>query len=83
MKRVIKYYTDRSKDNRAVEQIILAGGSASMPGLVDFLSEHLGAPTSIADPWAGLELKHIQAVSKLEAPMYTTAIGLARLEGEL
>ena len=83
IKRVIKFYQDRGHDKRAVETIVLTGGTASMPGLVDYLARELGMPVSVADPWAGLELKHIQPVSKVEAPMYTTALGLARLEGKL
>jgi type IV pilus assembly protein PilM len=83
MKRVIKYYQDRSGDKRPVEMIIISGGSASMPGLDEFLTAEIGLPVTIADPWAGLQLKRLQAVSKFDAPMYTTAIGLARLEGQL
>ncbi len=80
MKRVMHYYAERSENKRPVETVVLAGGSASMPGLVEFMTEQLGVPVSIADPWSGLDSKHLQGVSKHDAPMYTTAIGLARLE---
>ena len=83
MKRVMKYYQDRGHQDRPVQALMLAGGSASMPGLVQYLSAQLGIPVSIADPWAGLEFKHIDHVPPHEAPMYTTAIGLARLDGML
>jgi type IV pilus assembly protein PilM len=83
IKRVMKFYQDRGHDKRAVEAVILTGGSASMPGLVEYLAAELGLPVTIADPWAGLILPHIQPVSKIEAPMYTTALGLARLEGRI
>lgn len=82
MRRVLKYYTDRSANKRSVQQIALAGGSASLPGLVDYLSKELGLPVVIADPWNGLEMKNLPSVSKLEAPIYTTAIGLARREAD-
>ncbi len=81
IKRVLRYYAERSANKRSVEAIVVSGGSASMPGLIERLNQELNMPVSAADPWAGLELKHIQQVSKLEAPMYTTAIGLARVEG--
>jgi type IV pilus assembly protein PilM len=81
MKRVLRYYAERSANKRTVEAIVVAGGSASLPGLVDRLSKELGLSVTIADPWEGLVLKHIQQVTKLEGPMYTTAIGLARREG--
>ncbi|MBW4060988.1 type IV pilus assembly protein PilM [Candidatus Saccharibacteria bacterium] len=83
IRRVIKFYQDRGHDKRAVENIILTGGSASMPGLVEYLARELELPVTVSDPWAGLELIHIQDVSKIEAPMYTTALGLARLEGKI
>ena len=81
MRRVMKYYQDRGHDRRPVQMVMLAGGSASMPGLVEYLSAQLGIPVIIADPWTGLEFKNVQLVSKHEAPAYTTAIGLARLDG--
>ncbi len=81
MRRVMKYYQDRGHDRRPIQIVMLAGGSASMPGLVEYLSAKLGIPVVIADPWAGLEFRNIEHVSKHEAPMYATAIGLARLEG--
>ncbi len=83
MKRVMKFYADRGADKRPIQTVILAGGSAGMPGLVEYMSQQLGIPVNIAAPWEGLLLKNIQNVSALEAPMYTTAIGLARLEGTL
>ena len=83
IKRVIKFYQDRGNHKSSVEAIVLTGGSASMPGLVEYLAKQLGMPVSVADPWAGLSVKHIQPVSKLDAPMYTTALGLARLEGRI
>ena len=81
MRRIIKYYQE--KNGRKIEAILVSGGSASMPGFVEYLAAEISLPVSVADPWAGLEFKHVQPVSKLDAPMYTTAIGLARLEGKL
>lgn len=82
-KRVTKYYQDRSHDKHPIDNIIISGGSASMPGLLEYLTAEVGLPIVIADPWAGLELHHIQDVSKFDAPMFTTAIGLARMEGKI
>lgn len=83
VKRVMKYYQDRGANKRSVELVIISGGSAGMPGLIEYLSKELGVPVIVADPWGGLVTKHMQPVSKFDAPMYTTAIGLARLEGKL
>ena len=54
-----------------------------MPGFLEYMAAQINLPVIVADPWAGLTTKHIQSVSKFDAPMYTTAIGLARMEGKL
>jgi type IV pilus assembly protein PilM len=83
MRRVIKFYQDRSEHRRKIETIVVGGGSASMPGFLEYMSSQINLPVIVADPWAGLSTKHMQPVSKYDAPMYTTAIGLARMEGKL
>ncbi len=75
-KKILKYYQDRSQDNSKIDTMIMTGGSASMPGLVDYLYHTLGLPIIIGDPW--LRLKAHPAPDKLETAMYTTAIGLAQ-----
>jgi type IV pilus assembly protein PilM len=83
MRRVIKFYQDRGgDDNHKIESIVVGGGSASMPGFLEYMAAQISVPVTVADPWAGLELKKLPKVSKLDAPMYTTAIGLARLESK-
>ena len=78
MKRVMKFYQDRGAQKRKIEQIIVSGGSASMPGFLEYMASQINVPVVVADPWKGLELKGLPAVSDFDAPMYTTAIGLAR-----
>lgn len=76
-KRVIKYYQDRGGDQHNVESMVLSGGTASMPGLADYLRTEIGLPLTVADPWKNIELKGTPPDSQREAPMYATAIGLA------
>ena len=83
MRRVMKFYQDRGAHKRKIEAIIVSGGSASMPGFLEYMAAEINIPVVVADPWTALEMKHVPAVSKFDAPMYTTAIGLARLEGQL
>jgi len=83
MRRVIKYYQERGGEKRHIQAIVVGGGSASMPGFLEYMQAQINMPVRIADPWAGLKLKHMQPVSKFDAPMYATAIGLAKLEGQL
>jgi type IV pilus assembly protein PilM len=80
MKKVIKYYQDRNEKQGPIAQILLSGGSASMPGLAEYLAEQLGLPVTVGNPWAHLETSHVAVPPTIEAPMYTTAIGLALRE---
>jgi type IV pilus assembly protein PilM len=84
MRKVIKFYEGRSTGKRKIETIIVGGGSASMPGFLEYMAAEISVPVIVADPWAGLTIpKNVHRVSKYDAPMYTTAIGLARMEGQL
>lgn len=76
--KVLKYYQDRSANPAKIDAIIMTGGSASMPGLVDYVYKSLGIPIIVGDPWIGLSVQGLAPIDKLEAPMYTTAIGLAQ-----
>ena len=77
IKKVLKYYQDRSADQTKIETMIMTGGSANMPGLIDYLYKELNVPIIIGDPWLEVGSNSLPKVSTLEAPMYTTAIGLA------
>lgn len=84
MKKVIKFYQEQDVSKRKIEMIIVGGGSASMPGFLEYMAAEISVPVMVADPWDGIVIpKGVQKVSKFDAPMYTTAIGLARLEGAL
>jgi type IV pilus assembly protein PilM len=83
MRRVIKFYQDRGAQKRKIEQIIVSGGSASMPGFLEYMAAQINVPVIVAQPWEGLDMRHVQKVTDFDAPMYSTAIGLARLEGKL
>jgi type IV pilus assembly protein PilM len=77
IKKVVKYYAERSENKDKVRNVILAGGSAPMPGLIDYLSSELALPIQIGNPWGGVEPGGLAAPAKLELPMYATALGLA------
>lgn len=83
IKRVMKFYQDRSKDKSAIAQVVVSGGSAAMPGLLEYLEKELGVPVVMADPWAGLQTKHIPGVSKYDGPLYAAVIGLARVRQDI
>ena len=49
--RLLQFFYAGSEFNR-VDQIVLAGGCASIPGIASMVEEQLGVPTVIANPLA-------------------------------
>ena len=80
MKRVMKFYQDRGAGRRKIELIIVSGGSASMPGFVEYMASQMNVALVVAEPWKDLDLGKLDQIPETDAPMYTTAIGLARWE---
>lgn len=83
VKRIIKYYSDQAGEDRPLKTIIISGGTAAMPGLKEFLNAELGLEVKVGNAWQSLSTSRIQGITERDAPMYTTAIGLALLEGQL
>lgn len=70
------------KSNKKVERIILCGGSALLPGLVEYFSKNLNLPVSIGDPWGRInyDSPDLGPVLKELAPSFSIAVGLAMRE---
>jgi type IV pilus assembly protein PilM len=79
MKKAIKYYQDRNP-GKQIKSVVVTGGSANVPGLINYLSQNLGLEVSVMNPWTNLRLKHLKSPPQLEAGLYSTAIGLALAE---
>ncbi len=62
-----------------IDQIMLAGGSAVLPGLADALMERAQVPTSVISPFKGMEISpNIREKQlRLDAPALLTPCGLA------
>lgn len=68
-----------SSPHSKVDHVILAGGSASIPGIDELIQERLGVETSIANPFASMSLSakvKPQTLSN-DAPALLIACGLA------
>lgn len=76
--RLLQFFYAGSEFNR-VDQIVIAGGSAAIPGLSQMVEEQLGIPTMIANPLAQMTLgPRVQAQSLAQdAPALMIACGLA------
>ncbi|MRX27648.1 pilus assembly protein PilM [Kangiella sp. HZ709] len=76
--RALQFFFSASEFN-SVNEIILAGGCASINGLDMMIQEHLGTPTRVANPFAEMSISsHVntQALSS-DAPAMMISCGLA------
>ncbi len=63
-----------------VKRIVLAGGSAQLPGIVVYLAETLGIEVQIGNPWEGISVpeKLKEKIDQLENQVnFALAVGLA------
>ncbi|HNZ86341.1 MAG TPA: type IV pilus assembly protein PilM [bacterium] len=76
----IKYVFDlyKRQSNSRIDSIILTGGSAYLPNLIDYLKKVLNAPVYIGDPWHKVMYpKELEPVLDEMGPKFGVAIGLA------
>ncbi len=76
--RALQYFFT-STPHHKVHYVMLAGGTATLPGLKDRVTELTGFACMVVNPFEGMELGAAVRESKLrrEAPAYLTACGLA------
>ncbi len=76
--RALQFFFTSTPHNR-VDHILLAGGSAPLPGLTQAVAKTSGFACSAANPFEGMEIGSGVRVKKMvrEAPSYLTSCGLA------
>lgn len=77
IRRMIRYYEERSESNAKIAQIVTMGGGANMPGLSEHLTNLLRLPVRMCDPWQHLNFGKLQPPNTVEKSMYVTVAGLA------
>lgn len=82
IRRVVRYYEDRTEGKSTIGQIITMGGGSNMPGLVDYLTDNLRIPTRMCNFWSELELHKLQPPHEAERSLYVTAAGAAIIKPE-
>jgi type IV pilus assembly protein PilM len=68
-----------STSHSQVDQVVLAGGCAALPGIDELVSKRAGVPTVIANPFASMQASDRIRPRQLalDAPMLLIATGLA------
>lgn len=77
VKRMVRYYEERSGSERKLTQVVTMGGGANMPGLSEYLTNTLRIPCRTFDPWQSLHFDRLQPPNNAEKSMYSTVAGLA------
>ena len=78
LERALNFFFTSTPDNR-VDYILLAGGTAGIPGLTEAITRHTSFPCQVVNPFDGMEVGRAVREKKMlrEAPSYLTACGLA------
>jgi len=78
IERALKFFFTSTPHNR-VDYILLAGGTASLRGLTDAITDHTSYPCQVVNPFDGMEVGRTIREQRMqrEAPSYLTACGLA------
>lgn len=81
IKRAIAYFQTKFP-NEVISTIILSGGSARLPGLVEVLANETGVEAQLGNPWLKIE-RDPKRFAKLEeeGAVFSVAVGLAMREG--
>ncbi len=76
--RALQFFFTSTPHNR-VDHIMVAGGSAALPGLSDAITAQTSFPCVLADPFQGMQIGEGVREKKVrrEAPSYLTSCGLA------
>lgn len=76
--RALQFFFTSTTHNK-VDVVMLAGGSASLPGLTAAVTQQTGIVCVVANPFEGMEISDHIRINKMqrEAPSYLTSCGLA------
>lgn len=77
IRRTIRYYEQRYVKEKPIGQIVTMGGGANMPGLTDYLTDHLRLSTRSFDPAPYIDFGHLKHFYNADRASYVTAAGLA------
>lgn len=81
IRNIEKYF--QRKESKKLKKVILAGGSAMLPLLPQYLNENLEKPVIIGDPWAKVDInilkkkQYFEKALEINPILYSTCIGSA------
>lgn len=76
MQRSVDYYRAQSHDG-ALEALWLGGGSALMPGFVEYVAGFFDTKVALFDPFEGMDCGAVRLNLRALAPRFVSSVGLA------
>ncbi len=81
-RKVMRYYDERIEGHRKLEQVLIVGGGANVPGIGEYFTNELVMPSRVAIPWQKLDFGKLKEPVKHFRPRYITVAGLASVPYE-
>lgn len=82
IRKVIRYYNERLVDDRKIEQVLIVGGGANVPGIGEYFTNDLVMAARVASPWQVLNFGTLQEPNRQFRPRYIAVAGLASVRTE-
>ncbi len=80
VKKTVSFYSERYRGENSINQIILTGGTARLPGIIPLFVEQLGLETAVANPWKSSGIQGVPQDLLDRGSEYTIAVGLGLKE---
>jgi len=82
IRRIMRYYDERTGRAKPIGQVITTGGGATIKGLNEYLSNELKIPCKVLDPWSKFDFGKLTPPDEMAKSMYATVAGEAMLTGK-
>ncbi len=81
-KRILRYYEEHVNNAKHIQQIVIMGPGAAMPGLSDYLTDALRMPARLFAPWQKIKFAVDEPPDDAAKSAFTTVTGLALLDAK-
>ncbi len=82
VKKALAYYKEKYRNEFPVDQLLLSGGTAGIPGITAYFAEQLGMETTVINPFEIQKIGHVPKEINSNGYEFGTALGLALKEYE-
>ncbi len=77
IRRVIRYYDEKTGGKSKIGQVITMGGGANMPGLTEYLTDTLRLPTKMCSFWGSFDMGKLELPEQDARSIYVSVAGSA------